>query len=154
MIKVVDKEEISHNQYDEIINDTEFRTWCHINNKLKFLLYKSDLLGVYYAFVFKDYIVLEYALREKYRNQNYGFAFLNIVTELVGKEYADISYMLLWIHPDNKKSSKIAQYNGYTLDFYLREMSILNGELDNLYPFVKRNEFYKTDKKRKLFCQQ
>lgn len=154
MIKVVRKEEINNKQYDEIINDVEIRTWCNINNEVKFLFYKDHLLGIYYTFLFNGYIVLEYTLSEHYRNQNYGFTFLNIVTELVSKEYTDTSYILLWIHPDNKKSIKIAQYNGYTLDFYLREMSILNGELDNLYPFVKRNEFYKTDKKRKLFCQQ
>lgn len=153
MLTVVDKTKINEQQYSEILNDLEIHKQMNLHGQLEYVQYEKELFGVYNVSIFEKYIVLEYALRKKYRDQKYGFSFLNFITEIVGKQYKDVQYILLWISPENQKSMKVARKNAYQLDSYLYEISIMNGELDHLYPFVKTNEFYKRGQKRKLFCQ-
>ena len=84
---------------------------------------------------------IDYELLESYRNKGMGNKFLENITDYAAKKYADIEKLMLLIEYNNIKSKKIAEQNGYDIDYSI----FVDGEseLHNTNVYTKKNRYYK-----------
>lgn len=119
-------------------------------NKSKIVVIGNNPIGFYTTHSIFGRLTLEYNLFKYKRNQGLGGTFVNIVTELVGKECPEYDKIYLLISSKNKKSEKVAKKNNYDLSNDYEFWNLINEEMPEYSVYEKNNEFSKKNCKRRL----
>lgn len=119
------------------------------HNKSRIVVVNNMPIGFYTTYNILGKLTLEYNLFKNNRNKNIGMAFVNIVTELAGRENEDYSTINLLIKYNNDKSIKVAEQNGYHLSSDMEFSETINEEMSGYVVLEKTNEFYKESAKEK-----
>jgi len=142
----VSVQDITEQQRKELLTKGDL---YYYNNRSKTVRINNDVVGFYTTHVFFDKLTLEYTLFEKYRSQGLGYAFLNVITELVSSEYSNHDYIYLFIRFDNVASFTIALQNGYIKSYDEDLQQMVSEEMPNYLVYYKKNQFYKNMVKNK-----
>lgn len=121
----------------------------YYNGVSKVIQIDDNIIGFYTPHFLFDRLTIEFNLFEQYRHHGLGYTFVNMVTEMVGKEYPDYDSIFLFIRSDNFSSLTVALQNGYTQVYNEELQQMVEEEMSNYFIYYKKNEFYKNPVKSK-----
>lgn len=119
---------------------------CFDKNRSNIVWLDEAILGFYNVVEIEseNAITVEYALLKSFRNLHIGKDLLNLIVELVSRDYPNAEKIILMIKYDNKASEAVAKKANFKLDINLMER--LSEELPNYYPYCKDNIYYRNKK--------
>ena len=71
-----------------------------------------------------DEAEIGYSIAKEYRGKGYGHKILQLIEELISKEYPKIQKLVAKVKPDNDASNKLFQNEGYDMRCYCYDKKI------------------------------